>query len=167
VSFLIVVLSILLLVVLISYFKVNAFLSFLIVSILCGLFLGIDPADIESTIHKGMGDMLGSLVIVILAGSMLGKLVAETGAAQKIATSLMSIFGQSYLQLALMITGFCYWHSAFLQCRFCTCVPAHCISRISVQASGTLYWHAYYCCFVSNAWFSSTPPLTLRLSSTA
>ncbi|MBP9925689.1 MAG: gluconate transporter [Cyclobacteriaceae bacterium] len=105
-SFLIVVLSILLLVVLISYFKVNAFLSFLIVSILCGLFLGIDPADIESTIHKGMGDMLGSLVIVILAGSMLGKLVAETGAAQKIATSLMSIFGQSYLQLALMITGF-------------------------------------------------------------
>jgi len=106
VSFLIVVLSILLLVVLISYFKVNAFLSFLIVSILCGLFLGIDPADIESTIHKGMGDMLGSLVIVILAGSMLGKLVAETGAAQKIATSLMSIFGQSYLQLALMITGF-------------------------------------------------------------
>lgn len=105
-SFLIVVLSILLLVVLISYFKVNAFLSFLIVSILCGLFLGIDPADIESTIHKGMGDMLGSLVIVILAGSMLGKLVAETGAAQKIATSLMSVFGQSYLQLALMITGF-------------------------------------------------------------
>lgn len=105
-SFLIVVLSILFLVLLISYFKVNAFLSFLIVSILCGLFLGIDPADIESTIHKGMGDMLGSLVIVILAGSMLGKLVAETGAAQKIATSLMSIFGQSYLQLALMITGF-------------------------------------------------------------
>lgn len=105
-SFLIVVVSILFLVLLISYFKVNAFLSFLIVSILCGLFLGIDPANIESTIHKGMGDMLGSLVIVILAGSMLGKLVAETGAAQKIATSLMSIFGQSYLQLALMITGF-------------------------------------------------------------
>ncbi|MBL7876624.1 MAG: gluconate transporter [Cyclobacteriaceae bacterium] len=105
-SFLIVVVSILFLVLLISYFKVNAFLSFLIISILCGLFLGIDPANIESTIHKGMGDMLGSLVIVILAGSMLGKLVAETGAAQKIATSLMSIFGQSYLQLALMITGF-------------------------------------------------------------
>ncbi len=60
----------------------------------------------EGTIHKGMGDMLGSLIIVILAGSMLGKLVAETGAAQKIATSLMTIFGQSYLQLALMITGF-------------------------------------------------------------
>ncbi|MBL7873660.1 MAG: gluconate transporter [Cyclobacteriaceae bacterium] len=105
-SFLIVVLSIVFLVVLISYFKVNPFLAFLIVSIICGLSLGINPADMESTIHKGMGDMLGSLIIVILAGSMLGKLVAETGAAQKIATSLMTIFGQTYLQIALMITGF-------------------------------------------------------------
>jgi Gnt-I system high-affinity gluconate transporter len=106
VSFLIVVLSILFLVVLISYFKVNPFLAFLIVSIICGLALGINPSQIEGTIHKGMGDMLGSLIVVILAGSMLGKLVAETGAAQKIATSLMTIFGQKYLQLALMITGF-------------------------------------------------------------
>jgi Gnt-I system high-affinity gluconate transporter len=106
VSFLIVVLSILFLVVLISYFKVNPFLAFLIVSIICGLALGINPSQIEGTIHKGMGDMLGSLIVVILAGSMLGKLVAETGAAQKIARSLMTIFGQKYLQLALMITGF-------------------------------------------------------------
>jgi Gnt-I system high-affinity gluconate transporter len=106
VSFLIVVLTIVFLVILISYFKVNAFLSFLIVSIVGGLFLGISPATIESTIHKGIGDMLGSLVIIILAGAMLGKLVAETGAAQQIATSLMNIFGKSYLQLALMITGF-------------------------------------------------------------
>jgi Gnt-I system high-affinity gluconate transporter len=106
VSFLIVVLSILFLVVLISYFKVNPFLAFLLVSIICGLSLGINPSEIEGTIHKGMGDMLGSLIVVILAGSMLGKLVAETGAAQKIATSLMTIFGQKYLQLALMITGF-------------------------------------------------------------
>ncbi|MDZ7646482.1 MAG: hypothetical protein U5K54_04505 [Cytophagales bacterium] len=113
-SFLIVVLSILFLVLLISYFKVNAFLSFLIVSILCGLFLGIDPADIESTIHKGMGDMLGSLVIVILAGSMLGKLVAETGAAQKIATSLMSIFWSIVFAIGFDDYGFCNWYPTFL-----------------------------------------------------
>jgi Gnt-I system high-affinity gluconate transporter len=105
-SFFIVVASILLLVLLISYFKVNAFLSFLIVSIVGGLMLGIDPAQIGSTLQKGIGDMLGSLVVVIVAGSMLGKLVAETGAAQRIATGLMNVFGEKYLQLALMITGF-------------------------------------------------------------
>lgn len=105
-SFLIVIISILFLVVLISYFKVNAFLSFLIVSIAGGFFLGINPAEIGGTIQKGIGDMLGSLVIVIIAGAMLGKLVAETGAAQKIASGLMAVFGEKYLQLALMVTGF-------------------------------------------------------------
>jgi len=105
-SFIIVLLSILLLVLLISYFKVNAFLSFLIVSILGGLFLGIDPSQIGPTLQKGIGDMLGSLVVVIIAGAMLGKLVAETGAAQRIASGLMKVFGEKYLQIALMITGF-------------------------------------------------------------
>ena len=105
-TFLIVFLIIALLVVLISYFKVNAFLAFLIVSIFGGLLLGINPAQIGSTLQKGIGDMLGSLVVIIVAGSMLGKLVAETGAAQKIASGLMAVFGQKNLQTALMITGF-------------------------------------------------------------
>lgn len=105
-SFLIVLFSIILLILLISYFKINAFLSFLIVSIGAGLLLGVNPAQIGSTIQKGIGDMLGSLVIVIIAGSMLGKLVAETGAAQKIASGMMAVFGEKYLQLALTITGF-------------------------------------------------------------
>ena len=105
-SFLIVLFSIIFLILLISYFKVNAFLSFLIVSICAGLLLGINPAQIGSTIQKGIGDMLGSLVIVIIAGSMLGKLVAETGAAQKIASGMMAVFGEKYLQLTLTITGF-------------------------------------------------------------
>lgn len=50
--------------------------------------------------------MLGSLAIVVIAGSMLGKLVAETGAAQQIASGLMGIFGEKRLQVAFMVTGF-------------------------------------------------------------
>ncbi len=105
-SFLIVLFSIIFLILLISYFKVNAFLSFLIVSIGAGLLLGISPAQIGATVQKGIGDMLGSLVIVIIAGAMLGKLVAETGAAQRIAAGMMQVFGEKYLQVALTITGF-------------------------------------------------------------
>ena len=105
-SFLIVLFGIIFLILLITYFKVNAFLSFLIASIGIGLLLGISPAQIGATVQKGIGDMLGSLVIVIIAGAMLGKLVAETGAAQKIAAGMMHVFGRKYLQLALTITGF-------------------------------------------------------------
>lgn len=105
-SLLIVLLCIVLLIVLISYFKINAFLSFLVVSILAGLLLGIEVTKVSSSVQKGVGDMLGSLAIVVIAGSMLGKLVADSGAAQKISEGLVKIFGDKNLQWALMTAGF-------------------------------------------------------------
>lgn len=105
-SILIVLACIVLLVLFITWFKINAFLSFLIVSTIASLMLGIDASKIGGVLQKGVGDMLGSLVIVVVAGSMLGKLVAETGAAQQISTGLMKLFGERHIQIAFMITGF-------------------------------------------------------------
>ncbi len=105
-SIIIVILCIALLIVLITVFKINAFLAFLVTSITAGLLLGVDPARMGKVLEKGVGDMLGGLVIVIIVGAMLGKLVAETGAAQQIASGLMKAFGEKYLQVAMMITGF-------------------------------------------------------------
>jgi Gnt-I system high-affinity gluconate transporter len=105
-SIVIVILCIVLLILLITWLKVNAFLAFLITSITAGLLLGVEPARMGRVLEKGVGDMLGSLVIVIIGGAMLGKLVAETGAAQQIAQGLMKAFGEKYLQVAMMITGF-------------------------------------------------------------
>ncbi|MFZ5999397.1 MAG: gluconate:H+ symporter [Bacteroidota bacterium] len=105
-SLLIALACIVLLVVLISYFKINAFLSFLIVSLTGGLLLGIEPSKIGGVVQKGIGDILGSLAVVIIAGAMLGKLVAETGAAQRIASGMMKLFGEKYFQYAFVITGF-------------------------------------------------------------
>lgn len=105
-TILIVFLCIAFLIVLISVFKINAFLSFLAVSFVAGLALGLPPAKIPSSIEKGMGDVLGSLAIIITAGAMLGKLVAESGAAQKIAQVSMNIFGEKYIQWAMVLTGF-------------------------------------------------------------
>ena len=101
-----VLLCILLLIVMISVFKINAFLSFLIVSVVAGLSLGLPPDKIASAVEKGMGDVLGSLVIIITTGAMLGKLVAESGAAQKIAEVMMNTFGKKRIQWAMVITGF-------------------------------------------------------------
>ena len=62
---LIVVLCILILVLLITWAKLNAFLALLLVSILAGLWLGIPLNNVVRSIEKGIGDTLGSLVIVI------------------------------------------------------------------------------------------------------
>src|ERR1700735_4898597 len=119
----IVLFGILLLVVLISWGKVNAFLAFLVVSIVTGLLLGIPFENIAGSVYKGMGDTLGELAIVIVLGAMLGKIVAETGAAQRIATTMMNIFGEKYIQWALMVTGFIIGIPLFYNVGFVLMVP--------------------------------------------
>ena len=122
-SILIVLLCIALLVLLITYFKINPFLAFLIISILTGLLLGIDVSKITASVQKGIGDMLGGLVIVIVSGAMLGKLVAESGAAQRIASGMMYLFGERYIHWALMITGFIIGIPLFYNVGFVLVIP--------------------------------------------
>src|SRR5690606_6922564 len=111
------------LVVLITWFKVNPFLAFLVISILAGVLLGLDARTITHALQEGIGDMLGGLVIIIVAGSMLGKLVAESGAAQRISSGLMYLFGQRYINWALMVTGFIIGIPLFYNVGFVLVVP--------------------------------------------
>ncbi len=122
-TLLIIILSLILLVGLITWGKVHAFLAFLVVSILAGLCLGISMVDIMKSVYKGIGDTLGSLVIIIVLGAMLGKMVAESGAAQKIASVMMKSFGDKYIQWALMLTGFIIGIPLFYNVGFVLIIP--------------------------------------------
>ncbi|WP_336515213.1 gluconate:H+ symporter [Pollutibacter soli] len=122
-TLIIVLACILALVLLITWGKFNAFLAFLIISIITGLLLGIPLSKVTLSVQKGIGDTLGSLVIVIALGAMLGKLVAETGAAQKITQSLIKAFGTKNIQWALMITGFVVGIPLFYNVGFVLLVP--------------------------------------------
>ena len=102
----IVLLCIVGLVVLITAFRIDAFLAFLLISLLAGVLLGMPLADIPKSIEKGIGDTLGSLVILLCLGAMLGKLLAESGAAHQLATALMRAFGPRYIQWAMVTAGF-------------------------------------------------------------
>src|SRR5687767_3214964 len=122
-TLLIVLSCIIALVLLISLAKINPFLAFLIVSIAAGLCLGIPFNKITGSVQKGIGDTLGSLVIIIGLNAMLGKLVAESGAAQKITQVLMRTFGEKYLQWALMVTGFVVGIPLYYNVGFVLMVP--------------------------------------------
>ncbi|WP_428330402.1 gluconate:H+ symporter [Mucilaginibacter sp.] len=114
---------IILLVLLVSWAKVNPFLAFLIVSIAAGLFLGIPINKVTAAVQKGIGDILGQLVIIIVLGAMLGKLVAVSGAAQKIAEMLVKAFGEKYIQWALVAAGFIIGIPLFYGIGFVLMVP--------------------------------------------
>ena len=122
-AFLIIFLCIASLILLITWGKVNPFLAFLFISILAGLLLGIPFSKVIASVQKGIGDTLGSLVIIIALGAMLGKLVADSGAAQKIASVMMKAFGDKYIQWALVVTGFVVGIPLFYGVGFVLLVP--------------------------------------------
>ncbi len=103
---LIVILGILLLFVLIAKFKLNAFISFIIVCVFVGVFQGMELDRIVEAIQIGMGNTLGFLVMILGLGAMLGKLVSDSGAAQRITSKLVSSFGIKYIQWAVVVAGF-------------------------------------------------------------
>ena len=111
------------LIVLISLFKINPFISFLIVSIIAGLALGIPYSKITAAVQKGIGDMMASIVIVICLGAMIGKLVAESGAAKVIAERIIQLFGVKYIQWGMLLTGFIIGIPLFYNIGFVLVIP--------------------------------------------
>lgn len=75
------------------------------------------------SVTKGLGDTLGSLVIVIVLGAMLGKLVAESGAAQQVADVFQNLFGTKYLVWAMTLTGFLVGIPLFYNVGFVILIP--------------------------------------------
>jgi Gnt-I system high-affinity gluconate transporter len=61
---------------------------------------------ILKAIQQGTGSTLGSIVAIIALGAMLGKLVAQSGAAQRISTRMVQLIGTGYVRWAFMVTGF-------------------------------------------------------------
>lgn len=119
----IVIASLGLLVLLITYWKVNSFISFLLVSIFAGVCFGLPLPDIAKSIQKGLGDTLGSLVVILVLGAMLGKLVAASGAAKQISGTLIDLFGLSNITWGLMLTGFVIGIPLFYNVGFVLMIP--------------------------------------------
>lgn len=122
-SLFIVFLALVALIILIAAFNFNPFLAFLIVSVVAGLFLGIQLGQVTRSVEKGMGDILGGNVVIIVAGAMLGKLIAESGAAQQIATSIMQKIGLKNIHWALALIGFIIGIPLFYNTGFVLMIP--------------------------------------------
>ena len=122
-TLLVILLAVLALILLISWGKVNAFLAFLLVTIPAGFALGLGSKQVLGAVQKGLGDTLGSVALVVVLGAMLGKLVAESGAAQQIAAALLGNRGAKGIQWTLMLTGFIIGIPLFYNVGFLLIMP--------------------------------------------
>jgi Gnt-I system high-affinity gluconate transporter len=93
------------------------------VSIFIGIASGMELDKIVSSIENGLGDTLGFLVLILGFGAMLGKLAAESGAAQRITSKLITAFGVKRIQWAVMLTGFIVGVPLFYAVGFVILVP--------------------------------------------
>jgi Gnt-I system high-affinity gluconate transporter len=103
--------------------KVSPFLSLLIVAILSGLCLGMQPAALLKSIEVGVGSTLGGLALIICLGAVLGKILEESGAAEKIAVTLIKSFGEKNIQWAVLLTGFLIGIPLYYNAGFIILVP--------------------------------------------
>ena len=85
--------SIVALVLLIARFKLNPFVALVVVSMALGVAVGMPLGDIVKSFETGAGSALGHIAIVIALGTMLGKMMAESGGAERIAHTVTDAFG--------------------------------------------------------------------------
>ncbi|MBI4664086.1 MAG: permease DsdX [Verrucomicrobia bacterium] len=94
------------LVVLIAHFKLNAFVALILASLFVGLVSGMKLPEIGRSFGEGVGAVLSSVAIVVGLGTILGKLLAESGGAEVIAQALIGVLGEKRLHWAVMVIAF-------------------------------------------------------------
>lgn len=119
----IVAIGILALLVLIMGCKLNTFVSLIIVSFGVALALGMPLEEIVSTIEAGLGGTLGHLALIFGLGAMLGKLIADSGGAQRIAMTLVHKFGEKNIQWAVVAASFIIGIALFFEVGLVLLIP--------------------------------------------
>lgn len=95
------------LIVLIAWLRMNAFLALLLASMVIGLGSGMDPMKMIKAFEGGMGGTLGGIAGVLGLGTILGGLLAASGGAEVLAKALIGLFGPKRVHWCLMVLGLC------------------------------------------------------------
>ncbi|MGA2119882.1 MAG: gluconate:H+ symporter [Bryobacteraceae bacterium] len=130
--------SIALLLVLITWGKLNALLALLVTAFFAGVLNGMRADAALKSILKGFGDTLGSLALMILFGAILGKLIEESGAAHTITGALIRAMGPKRIQWAVLIVAFLIGLPMFYNAAFLVLIPL--IYTLATETGLPLVW---------------------------
>ncbi len=111
------------LIVLIARFKLHPFVALIAVSLALGIAAGMPFGSVVKAFQDGVGGVLGFIAIVVGLGTMLGKLMAESGGATRIATTLITLFGEKRVHWAIMFVAFIVGIPVFFQVGFVLLIP--------------------------------------------
>lgn len=110
------ILAIILMIIMISKFKIHPFISIMLISLVLGIVAGIPIVDktledgttvsgLASVIGAGFSGTFSSIGIVIILGALIGSILEVTGAALKLADMVIRLVGQNNPVLAMELMG--------------------------------------------------------------
>ena len=103
---LLLVASIVLIVVLTTQLRLHPFAALLLAAFFFGTLAGMPPTEIVTAINDGFGQTIGSIGIVIVAGTVIGTFLHHSGAAQVLATGFVRLAGPKRVPVAMGAVGY-------------------------------------------------------------
>ena len=115
--------AVIVLILLVSVVKLNPFLTLFLVSLSLAMVAGMPLATVIRSFENGLGSTLGHIAIVVALGTMLGKMMAESGGADQVAHTLIRLFGEKRVPWAMMLIGLIIGLPAFFEVGFVLLIP--------------------------------------------
>jgi gluconate transporter len=108
---------------LILYFRMHAFLAMMLSAFAMGLAAGMTPANLLKSLQAGFGDALGSIAIVLGLGAMIGAYLEHSGGGIALADWLIRLFGRDRSAWAMLLAAFLVGLPIFFEVGFIILVP--------------------------------------------
>jgi Gnt-I system high-affinity gluconate transporter len=115
--------SVLILLFLMTRLRLNGFAALLLVAVGVAVVRGIPVADIPDVLATGIGDQIGDTMLTIGLGAMVGRVMGDSGAAQRIAAKLLAVCGPRGVQVAMVLTAMLIGVTMFYEVAFVIIVP--------------------------------------------
>lgn len=112
-----------LLLIMVTRFKINAFIGLMVASVFVGIAAGMPPSTVIDSIQNGMGGTLGFVATVVGLGAIFGQILEHSGGATAVANTMLRRFGKENASWAMVITGFFVAIPVFFDVAFIILVP--------------------------------------------
>ncbi|TFD28142.1 GntP family permease [Cryobacterium lyxosi] len=129
------------LLVLIMKFKVHAFLSLIIVSLLTAVATGIPTARLMPTLLEGFGGTLAGVALLVGLGAMLGRMLETSGGAQVLTDALITRFGERRAPIALAVASLMLGFPIFFDAGLVVMLPI--IFAVARRLGGSFLGYAF------------------------
>ncbi len=144
------------LLVLIIRYQLQAFVALLVVSLGLGLATGMPPLKVAQTVGKGVGSILADVAIILALGAMLGRMLDVSGAAQVIAQTLVRGFGPARASLAVLVAAYLVGIPVLFNVAFLLLIPI--MWRLQRDTGKSLLWFVLPLAFSLATTHSLVPP---------